>query len=653
MKRCVFRNCGNTCRNTKTCELQRIVFFCFPGDPYICAQWTSVVAEERKEQLYQPTESSYVCSIHFDETDILHTDDDKTWLRVEAVPKFRKPKAGSDRKFHVVQATDNFNDALLDNYACIPSKWIRYGPDSSTVVVAYPNDKDPLKAKIRAKYRKKVSSNWNRYVAKIKYKTDSFKDGENWIMKKKAGKNPPNTKEEDKGLEVSDPKAEIQSMNKKLTSVNQTSSSPRENNQNPSPSTSFKRPHNQAIKEVNPKRTKVDKSGEFTKVTVNNPVSACMEGNQSMIINEKHAASDDSHATANQPSNEHQVDRKPRSHETVANKSTHIGRSKGIHLKDDDSFSQTNASVPKNVPTNFVSKHHEACETIVGVNDSNCNAELPSASNSSVTAKDEPSSTGMQTLSRLTLQNILHMLSNLININLSQLLAMENNLRNSMNQITEMYEKALESEASNASDDSFNIKLPASNIVLSETSQISEEKQAEAISNSLCIKEDIYEAPREHYNLRYAIVMPLEYDPNNSKWTLNHPEFQPGLEELLPRTGIYVDSIQLAYCKQSSNDCNTLAEMLLPVVFSLGALSVCTLISGMANTSATTRKYYRPALDKKALFTLQDFVENFGRERGWTFDVISVCTSLQDKVLEMRALYGKTYLYKVLRTSDE
>ncbi|CAB3259927.1 unnamed protein product [Arctia plantaginis] len=68
MPQCALKNCVNNHRNTKV--LQGISFFRFPSDPFRCAEWVSIVAKERGEEMYNPYKTSTICSIHFDRLDI-------------------------------------------------------------------------------------------------------------------------------------------------------------------------------------------------------------------------------------------------------------------------------------------------------------------------------------------------------------------------------------------------------------------------------------------------------------------------------------------------------------------------------------------------------------------------------------------------------
>ena len=66
-----------------------LIFVCrFPSDPFRCAEWVSIVAKERGEELYKPYQNSTLCSIHFDRLDISGNTQRRRLLKT-AVPKLQ------------------------------------------------------------------------------------------------------------------------------------------------------------------------------------------------------------------------------------------------------------------------------------------------------------------------------------------------------------------------------------------------------------------------------------------------------------------------------------------------------------------------------------------------------------------------------------
>lgn len=131
-----------------------------------------------------------------------------------------------------------------------------------------------------------------------------------------------------------------------------------------------------------------------------------------------------------------------------------------------------------------------------------------------------------------------------------------------------------------------------------------------------------------------------KYKPNNSKWTLKYRKRERGLEELVPYTGIYVNAIELAHCRRSSDNCNTLVRMLLSEVFSLKALTLCSLNGARGKVHDDNK--IRPELDEFAIKVILKFVEDYGSENHWDkFDYKSVTKSMQYEISKIRAKYDQ------------
>ncbi|XP_061727443.1 uncharacterized protein LOC133532689 [Cydia pomonella] len=152
-------------------------------------------------------------------------------------------------------------------------------------------------------------------------------------------------------------------------------------------------------------------------------------------------------------------------------------------------------------------------------------------------------------------------------------------------------------------------------------------------------------APSKNHKRRYTFVLPPEYDPNDSRWTLKHRKNGPGLIELIPQSRIYVNEKRFKKVIESSNDCRALARLLLTEVFSKNALSVCSMTGGQARAFKPLENDVRPGLDKHARLVLLAFIEEYGNKRKWnTADTMGIISSIRTKIQEMRAKFGKKKL---------
>ncbi|CAD6243601.1 GSCOCT00013085001.2-RA-CDS [Cotesia congregata] len=145
------------------------------------------------------------------------------------------------------------------------------------------------------------------------------------------------------------------------------------------------------------------------------------------------------------------------------------------------------------------------------------------------------------------------------------------------------------------------------------------------------------------HELRSTFSLPPEYDPNDTKWTLKYRENKRGLVELIPRTGVYVKRKELKRCIRESNDCRTLARLLLTEVFSQNALSVCTWTGGKAKAFNSVNIDIRPGLDENARMVLLTFVEQHGKKCGWSMaNTSAVMSTIRTKINDIRAKYEQT-----------
>ncbi|CAH0725440.1 unnamed protein product, partial [Brenthis ino] len=142
-------------------------------------------------------------------------------------------------------------------------------------------------------------------------------------------------------------------------------------------------------------------------------------------------------------------------------------------------------------------------------------------------------------------------------------------------------------------------------------------------------------AEKKHKNL-WRFILPPEYDPHDTRWTLKYPQHLPGLVELMPQTGIYVSCGDLKYCQLVSKDCKSLARRLLTEVFNRKALSVCLSMSEKAQDSNNVGSNVRPGLDDHASIVLLNFVLDHGLQHGWNTDLQPILNTLHSKIQEIR-----------------
>nr|QZB49157.1 BEN [Cotesia vestalis bracovirus] len=145
-------------------------------------------------------------------------------------------------------------------------------------------------------------------------------------------------------------------------------------------------------------------------------------------------------------------------------------------------------------------------------------------------------------------------------------------------------------------------------------------------------------------NIR-TFVLPPEYDPHDTRWTLKYRENDPKLNlvELVPGSSVFINSLKLAHCKLAAKESKELARMLLVEVFSQSALSVCSLTGVRANAFDISGTNVRPGLDEKARITILSFVKEHALEKNWgPFDSQSVINTLRSKIQDLRGKHSKT-----------
>ncbi|XP_061714852.1 uncharacterized protein LOC133523348 [Cydia pomonella] len=142
-----------------------------------------------------------------------------------------------------------------------------------------------------------------------------------------------------------------------------------------------------------------------------------------------------------------------------------------------------------------------------------------------------------------------------------------------------------------------------------------------------------------------SFVLPPEYDPNDSRWTLKYhnKDSAPSLVELVPESNVFVDSIQLSHCKRVAKDSKALARLLLAEIFRESALSVCSLTGARANAFYNDESDVRPGLDENARVVMLSYVEDYTKEKKWgPYNGQRVINSLRSRLQEMRYRRFKT-----------
>ncbi|KAG8039431.1 hypothetical protein G9C98_008074 [Cotesia typhae] len=209
-------------------------------------------------------------------------------------------------------------------------------------------------------------------------------------------------------------------------------------------------------------------------------------------------------------------------------------------------------------------------------------------------------------------------------------------LRNSILVCAQTYETLLEKV------DKLNSIEPVQNSAAPRNNEISQGTQEiPAEDNDNTTSEDNSKTSIREQRGRFSL--PAEYDPNDTKWTLKYRENKPGLVELISRTGVYVKRKELKRCIRESNDCRTLARLLLTEIFTHSALSVCSWTGSKAKAFNSVNIDVRPGLDENARMVLLTFVEQFGKKRGWSMvNTSAVMSTIRTKINDIRAKHEQT-----------
>ncbi len=133
-------------------------------------------------------------------------------------------------------------------------------------------------------------------------------------------------------------------------------------------------------------------------------------------------------------------------------------------------------------------------------------------------------------------------------------------------------------------------------------------------------------------------TLPPDYDPNDSRWTLRYRNSGPGLTELLPFSGIYVNTAILNECQRLAKDCKSLARLLIVEVFSDSALKVCSLTGAKPACLNWIETDVRPGLEKYARAILIRYIEIYGREK--------MCCTEKPKAI-INSMRTKLYSYRL------
>lgn len=269
------------------------------------------------------------------------------------------------------------------------------------------------------------------------------------------------------------------------------------------------------------------------------------------------------------------------------------------------------------------------------------NEVVPEANQETLTAEENLTQENHREQSRMIAeQDMLNGIGTLLTqmgANLSFTRDMFDGLRKSILVCAQTYEALLEKV------DKLNLIEPVQNSASprnNETSQVTQEIPAEDNDNTTSV-DNPSTSTREQ---RGTFSLPAEYDPNDTKWTLKYRENKPGLVELIPQTGVYIKRKELKRCIRESNDCRTLARLLLTEIFSHSALSVCSWTGGKAKAFNSVNIDVRPGLDENARMVLLTFVEQYGKKNGWSIaNTSAIMSTIRTKINDIRAKHEQTF----------
>lgn len=117
--------------------------------------------------------------------------------------------------------------------------------------------------------------------------------------------------------------------------------------------------------------------------------------------------------------------------------------------------------------------------------------------------------------------------------------------------------------------------------------------------------------------IKIMFDLPPEFDANDTRWSVKHRSKGLGIIEIKKNSNVYVNERQLNACKMIAKSSNALATKLLVEIFSYNALIVCSLTGGKATSYDVEDNKVRPGLDKNALETLLEYVEQHTKEVKW------------------------------------
>ncbi|XP_059062748.1 uncharacterized protein LOC131855487 [Achroia grisella] len=223
-----------------------------------------------------------------------------------------------------------------------------------------------------------------------------------------------------------------------------------------------------------------------------------------------------------------------------------------------------------------------------------------------------------------------------------------NDIHTSMPKSREMYQKLLDYfNKFNIIENSVNDitetnTTPDQNITIESQNKVDKIKKS---NNNVGNKVTKINEPKKKYaRQRHSFILPPEYDPKDTKWTLKYRKRVTGVVELVPNSGIYVNALGLANCKQKSEDCKTLARMLLSEVYSRNALSVCSITGKKPNAYENRNDNVRPGLNEYAKMALLTYVEDYGRRKNWPlFDEHTILSTIRSRIQKIRMLYGRRH----------
>ncbi|CAG9788178.1 unnamed protein product [Diatraea saccharalis] len=217
---------------------------------------------------------------------------------------------------------------------------------------------------------------------------------------------------------------------------------------------------------------------------------------------------------------------------------------------------------------------------------------------------------------------------------------MSKNLQSSILETADTYKKLLKlGERLNSletveSAESFSSTVAQKILPLNEEKKSRAPKRASSISHnphSSRIDEELLNKKR---TMRWKVVLPAEYDPNDTERTLKCKKMVPGLKEVLPEKGIYVNCAKLMHAKRVSGDCKTLESLVLEEVFSKIALTVC---STWHETKSPNKCWIeRPPLYLAAWDILFNYVLRFGSQQDWKIDTEEIIKAMDNKIYEIR-----------------